>query len=71
MNSGILDMFGYGILYHFSLVGYGIKLYLLRVLHELRHHNREVLAHLGCHLEESLQFVEAVANVHGGSREHV
>ena len=71
MYSGILNVLRDGILYHFALVGNGIKLYLLCVLHKLRHHNREVLAHLGCHLEETLQFVKAVANVHGCSGEHV
>ena len=67
MNTGKLDMLGDGVLYDLSLVGHGVELDLLGVLHELGNDNGELLAHLCGHLEETLKFVEAIANVHSGS----
>ena len=43
VDAGILDMLTDGIFYNLTLVGHGIKLYLLGVLHELAHHDRIVL----------------------------
>ena len=71
MHSGILDMLRDGIFNHLTLIGYGVKLNLLGLLHKLRHHYGELLAHLSCHGEETLQLVVAMAYVHRSSREHV
>ena len=53
MNTGIFDMFRNSIFYYLALVGHGIKLYLLGVLHKLRHNHRILFAHLGGHLQEA------------------
>ncbi|EJP32999.1 hypothetical protein HMPREF1146_0001 [Prevotella sp. MSX73] len=69
--AGIFDVLGDGIFHHLALVGHGIELYLLGLLHELAHHHGIVFRHLGGHAEETLEFVHVVAHVHGRTREHV
>ena len=71
VNAGVFDMLAHCIFHHFALVGHGIKLYLLGLLHELGNYHGIFLAHLGGHLQESLQFLIAVAYVHGGTGENV
>ena len=71
VNTGILDMLTDGILHDIALVGHSVELYLFRVLHELRHHNRIFLAHLRGHAQETLQLLVAVAHVHRGTRQHI
>ena len=67
MNSCELDVLRDGILYNFALLGNSVKLNLLRILHELRNDNRIVLADLGGHIEEAVELLVAVADVHSGS----
>ncbi len=69
--AGVLNVFADGIFNHLALVGHSVELYLFGVLHELAHHNGEFLAHFGGHVEETVQLLVVVANVHGGAREHV
>ena len=60
-------MFRDGIFHHLTLVGNGIKLNLLGILHELRHHYGEFLRHLGSHIQEAVQLLIIIANVHGST----
>ena len=71
VHTGILNMLRNGVFHNFALVGNGIELNLLGVLHELRHHDGVVLRHFCGHVEEAMQLLIVVADVHGSTREHV
>ena len=60
-----------GIFHYLTLVGNGIELDLLGVLHELRYDNREVFRHFGSHAEETLKLLVVVADVHRSTRKDV
>ena len=64
-------MLGNSILDDFTFIGNGIELDFLGLGHELRYHYRELLRHLGSHVEETMQFLFIVADVHGSAGEHI
>ena len=67
MHAGILHMLGDGILYDVTLVGNGIELNLLCLLHELRDNDGELLRHFCGHVEEAMQLLVIIAHVHGST----
>ena len=67
VHTGILNVLRDGILDHLSLIGHGIELNLLRFGHELRYHHGELLRNLGSHIEETMQLLFIVADVHGSA----
>ena len=69
--AGKLDVLGDGVFDNLTILCHGVELDFLGVLQELRHDDGVFLGHLGGHLEELLQFVFIVADVHGRSREDV
>ena len=65
MNTCILHVLRDGIFHNLTLVGNGVELYLLGVLHELADYHGIVLGDLGGHVQEAMQFIVVVADVHG------
>ena len=71
VNTGKLDVFRDSVFYHFTILRNGVEFDFLGVEHELRYHYREFLRYFLRHLQEFLQFVFVVANVHRCTREYV
>ena len=69
--AGILYMLGNGIFHYFALIGHGIKLNLLCLLHKLAHNDGELFRHLCGHVQETVELLIVVAHVHGCAAEHV
>ena len=64
MDAGVLDMLRNGVFDDFALVGDGIELDFLRFLHKLRDDDGKFLRHLCRHIQEAMQFLVVVADVH-------
>ena len=60
-----------GVLVNLAVLGHGVELYLLGILHKLRNHNRILLRHFGGGVQEGAHLVLVVADVHCRAREHV
>ena len=59
------------VLVNLAVLGHGVELYLLGILHKLRNHNRILLRHFGGGVQEGAHLVLVVADVHCRAREHV
>ena len=64
-------MLGNGIFHHLTVLCHSIKLNLLCILQELRHHHRILLRNLGGHFQEVFQFFFIVAHIHRSAGEHI
>ena len=40
-------------------------------MHELRNHNRIVFRHFCGHIQEAVQLIVVIADIHGSTREHI
>ncbi len=71
MDTGKLHVFGYGVCLDLSVLGNGIHLYFLGVLHEFSNNYRVLLAYVRRQLQETPQLVGIGAHVHGCAGENI
>ena len=64
-------MFRDCVLYYFTVLGNRVKLNLFCIFKELRNNHRIFFRNFGSHLQEILQFLVIIANIHCSSRKHV
>ena len=67
VHTGILYVLRDGVLDNLTLIGNGVELNLLGLGHELRDNYRELLRYLGSHVEEAMQLLVVIADVHGSA----
>eukprot|EP00754_Rhynchopus_humris_P032214 Rhum_TRINITY_DN15387_c0_g1::Rhum_TRINITY_DN15387_c0_g1_i3::g.154543::m.154543 len=71
VHAGVLNVLGHGVVDDAAVLGDGVHLHLLRVLHELRHDDGVVAVHLRGLAQVRDEVLLVVGDVHGGTRQHV